>query len=83
MRAPDGTAAHIERIAAILGIKAKCRLMHREGFEDDGEWFPPYDEYEVRANGRVLAMDAESIDNRHDQGAVFDLIVDSLRHTFK
>jgi hypothetical protein len=49
-----------ERIAREMGIEAKCRLMHREGFEDQGEWFPPYDEYEARAGGLVMCMDVGS-----------------------
>lgn len=69
---------HIERLARELGIDAKCRLMHRDGFEDEGEWFPPYDEYEVRADGRILNLEADlstdSITN--------DLVRASLEHAF-
>ena len=75
--------AMIERLALRVGFAATCRLMRRDGFEDQGEQFPPYDEYEIRAKGRVLNMDAEFVERIHDRGAVFDLIEANLKQVFK
>jgi hypothetical protein len=57
----NGITKRIERIASQMGINAMCRLMHYSGFEDNGEWFEPYDAYETRANGMVLTFDAEML----------------------
>lgn len=83
MSEQNWTTDFIERVAKIQGIDAKCRLMRREGFEVDGERFPPYDEYEIRARGRVLNLDAELIDRSHGRDVVFDLLWTNLEHAFR
>ncbi len=57
----DDISKRIEQIAAEIGIEARCRLGHHEGFEHNGEWYPPYEAYEVRRKGLTLKIDAESL----------------------
>lgn len=77
MSEQDDISRNIERIAAELGIAgAKCRRMHREGFEDDGEWFPPYDEYEVRAGRKQICIDAESVSRARPMGDFIRMVLE-------
>lgn len=79
MSEEDGISRNVERIAREMGLDAKCRLMHREGFEDNGEWFPPYDEYEVRAAGKVLCIDAEGVQRARPMGEFIRALLEGWR----
>lgn len=63
----------------IVGIK--CRLMHCDAFEQDGEHFPAYDEYEVRVGCMRLCMGAEGL-QRLDKDARDEFLREEIRGAF-
>jgi hypothetical protein len=62
MSRQDHVTACFERCAREMGIAATCCRMQRPGFELDGEWFPPYEDYEARANGKFVTFDSEAVE---------------------
>lgn len=75
----DDFTVFVESTARQVGLTLVCRKMHRDAYEYDGEWFPAYDEYEVRwsRGRRIWTFDAALATFDRDDVAYI------LRHEFR